>query len=121
MELPPIISLDDHVMEPPDLFQRRLPAKLRDRGPKVVRLPWQWGEGRRQPFVPATSGPETDFWVMGDLYQGIQKGTVCIGMSAAELDDAPMNFADIHPGCYEVKARLADMDRVGIERSLCFP
>ena len=32
-ELPEIISVDDHVMEPKDLWQRELPASLRDRGP----------------------------------------------------------------------------------------
>src|SRR3954449_6421514 len=36
-ELPEIISVDDHVMEPKDLWQRELPASLRDRGPRTVR------------------------------------------------------------------------------------
>ena len=34
-ELPLIISVDDHVLEPKDLWQRELPAHLRDRGPRV--------------------------------------------------------------------------------------
>ena len=37
MEIPRIISVDDHVVEPPDLWSSRLPAKYRDRGPRVVR------------------------------------------------------------------------------------
>ena len=45
--VPWIISVDDHVIEPPDLFQRLLPARFRERGPKVVRLPWQPGGGFR--------------------------------------------------------------------------
>ncbi|MBN8785268.1 MAG: hypothetical protein J0G98_19570, partial [Terrimonas ferruginea] len=32
-----LISVDDHVVEPPDLFEGRLPASLADRAPKVVR------------------------------------------------------------------------------------
>ena len=36
-ELPLIISVDDHIMEPKDLWQRELPASLRGRGPKVSR------------------------------------------------------------------------------------
>ena len=36
-ELPDIISVDDHVVEPPDLWSARLPASCRDRGPRVVR------------------------------------------------------------------------------------
>ena len=30
VEIPPMISVDDHVLEPPDLWQRWLPARWRD-------------------------------------------------------------------------------------------
>lgn len=33
-----IISADDHVEEPRDTWQLRVPAKLRDRAPKVERV-----------------------------------------------------------------------------------
>ena len=36
-ELPKIISVDDHVVEPPHLWETWLPPKFRDRGPKVER------------------------------------------------------------------------------------
>ncbi len=36
MELPRIISVDDHVIEPAHLFDVWLPAKYRDRGPKPL-------------------------------------------------------------------------------------
>ncbi len=32
-----LISVDDHVVEPPDMFDQRLPAKYLDRAPHVVR------------------------------------------------------------------------------------
>ena len=32
-----IISSDDHVFEPPDLWTDRIEAEFRDRGPRVVR------------------------------------------------------------------------------------
>ena len=35
-DLPLIISVDDHVMEPKTLWQEQLPASMRDRGPRVV-------------------------------------------------------------------------------------
>ena len=35
--IPRIVSADDHVVEPPDVFTSRLPAKYRDVGPRVVR------------------------------------------------------------------------------------
>ena len=37
--IPRIVSADDHVVEPPDVFTSRLPAKYRDVGPRVVRAP----------------------------------------------------------------------------------
>ena len=39
IDIPPIISVDDHVVEPPDLWSSRLPAKYRDVGPRVVYKP----------------------------------------------------------------------------------
>ncbi len=42
MALPKIISVDDHVVEPPHVWQTWLPQKWRERGPKVVDK--RWGE-----------------------------------------------------------------------------
>lgn len=39
-DLPGIISVDDHVVEPAHLWQDRLPAAMRDRGPRVERARW---------------------------------------------------------------------------------
>src|SRR5205807_1086464 len=36
-DIPMIISVDDHVVEPPDLWTSRLPKKYLDRGPRVER------------------------------------------------------------------------------------
>ena len=33
--LPMIVSIDDHAMEPPDVWQCCLPVRFRDRGPRV--------------------------------------------------------------------------------------
>ena len=35
--IPPIISVDDHVVEPPDLFEQHLAPEWKDRAPRVVR------------------------------------------------------------------------------------
>ena len=35
--IPKIISVDDHVVEPAHVWERWLPAKYRDRGPRVER------------------------------------------------------------------------------------
>ena len=39
-DLPKIISVDDHVVEPAHLWQERLPAKMREQGPRVERARW---------------------------------------------------------------------------------
>ena len=39
IEIPPIISVDDHVIEPPHVWQSRLPARYADIGPRVVTAP----------------------------------------------------------------------------------
>jgi predicted TIM-barrel fold metal-dependent hydrolase len=129
MDIPPIISVDDHVVEPADLWQRWLPARFREAGPRVVRLPWERAKnmpmsvGPLQSLQPAASGPEADCWVIGDgeIHQFISRSLAAVGLDPANIFRAPINFADMRPGCYEVKSRLADMDVVGIERSLCFP
>ena len=38
-EFPKIISVDDHVVEPPNVWNDRLPAKYHDVGPRIVRAP----------------------------------------------------------------------------------
>lgn len=121
MAIPPIISVDDHVVETPDMFERWLPKKFLDRAPRVERLPYEYVPANRQHFRPAKEGPTADFWKFEDMYQGIIRGMAAVGMDASQITRAPMSFDEMRPGCYDTKERLADMDLVGIERSLCFP
>ena len=40
-DFPKIISVDDHVIEPPNVWQDRLPAKYKEIGPRVgARTRW---------------------------------------------------------------------------------
>jgi predicted TIM-barrel fold metal-dependent hydrolase len=130
--IPKIISVDDHVLEPPDLWQRWLPARFRDAGPRVVRAPWEPtkkaqpdGTGVLRRTVSrhqmASSGPETDFWVYEDLAVAIGKHVAVAGLAAEEVDNDPIAFDEMRPGCYDARARLDDMDLNHTERSLCFP
>lgn len=122
VEIPPIISVDDHVVEPPDLFERWLPSRYHDRAPRVVQLPWRFDPaGRHWPFSPATDGPVADFWAYEDLRVVICGATACAGIPVEQRNRNPVTFAEMRPGYYSVPERLADMDVNGIERSLCFP
>ena len=82
MELPKIISVDDHVIEPPDLWQRWLPERFREAGPRVER---QQGElrlsKRRQFFNESDDGIWADVW----LYEGLGMPLVG-GLASASTD-----------------------------------
>jgi len=100
----PVISVDDHLIEPPDLFEGRLPSRLADRAPRVVEADngqqvWLY-EDRTYPNVGlnAVVGRPRDTWSMD-----------------------PARFDEMRPGCYDIEARIADMDLNGIWASLCFP
>src|SRR5829696_376964 len=34
-----LVSVDDHVVEPPDVFEHHLPAKYKDIAPRIERMP----------------------------------------------------------------------------------
>ncbi|HEU0170641.1 MAG TPA: amidohydrolase, partial [Acidimicrobiales bacterium] len=68
-DLPKIISVDDHVVEPPDLWTKRLPAKYQDIGPRVVRdrakFSFAGGVFSYEKGVP--DGDWCDWWLYDEL------------------------------------------------------
>jgi predicted TIM-barrel fold metal-dependent hydrolase len=99
-----IISVDDHVVEPPHTFEGRLPAALQPRAPRIIETRhghqvWEF-EGKRytQVGMNAVAGrrPET-----------------------VKLE--PFRFDQMRPGCYDVDARVHDMDVNGVWASVNFP
>jgi predicted TIM-barrel fold metal-dependent hydrolase len=123
VELPWVISSDDHVIEPPHLWERWLPARYRERGPRVEAAPTV--EVTRPNgmvvYQRGGDGPIADWWLFEELVTGIPLVTACVGYSPDDYSMRPMRFEQMRAGCYEPKARLADMDEARIERSLCFP
>jgi predicted TIM-barrel fold metal-dependent hydrolase len=120
-DIPRIISVDDHVVEPPDLWQERLPAKFRDRGPRVVRDTARFSfEGGVFSFNRgAADGQPCDFWLYDDLVYPFPRLSAAIGFQ--DLDNVPVTFDEILPGCWKQADRLADMDANHVDASLCFP
>ena len=121
-ELPLIVSVDDHVVEPPHVWQRRLPVRLRDDGPRVVRDSYtvDWVDGN-QVFRKGGDGPATDWWIYEDLAWCHQMLNASAGYDPSEWWMGPIAFDQMRPGCYNVASRLADMDVNHVEASLCFP
>jgi predicted TIM-barrel fold metal-dependent hydrolase len=99
-----IISVDDHLVEPPEMFEGRLPSRLQERAPRVVRTKqghevWEFdGERHSQVGMNAVAGrrPET-------------------------VEVEPFRFDQMRPGCWDVDARVRDMDLNGVWASLSFP
>jgi predicted TIM-barrel fold metal-dependent hydrolase len=97
------ISVDDHLIEPARLWQERVPERMRDIAPRIVR------EG------------ESEFWVYEDR-QIVTTGLNAVaGKSREEFSPEPITYDDMRPGCYEPAARVADMDQGSVLASMLFP
>jgi predicted TIM-barrel fold metal-dependent hydrolase len=123
-ELPKIISVDDHVVEPAHVWERWLPARFHDRGPKVERrgigsIRHVGGGTYEQTFDP--DGPQADCWVFEDLVYIHKRHVAAVGFSRDEMTASPITYDEMRPGCYDPKARVADMEVNWVDGSLCFP
>jgi predicted TIM-barrel fold metal-dependent hydrolase len=120
--IPRIISVDDHVIEPPDLWRRYLPSARRDAGPRVERIKGRVGRTRRHfVFVPDDEGYWADCWIYDDRVMPITSGFAAVCFDREDVDNRAVTFDDLLPGCSQVEARLGDLDRNHTEASLCFP
>ena len=98
-----LISVDDHIVEPPTLFDNASP-RLRELAPK---------------FVHKDDG--TDVW----QYEGAEMPNVGLnavaGKKPEEYGIEPTALADIRRGCWDVAERVQDMNRNGVLASMNFP
>jgi predicted TIM-barrel fold metal-dependent hydrolase len=123
-ELPKIISVDDHVVEPAHTWQSWLPAKFRERGPRIERrgigeIKHVGGGTYQQSFDP--DAPPADCWVFEDLVYIHKRHVAAVGFSRDEMTLTPMTYDEMRPGCYDPKARVEDMEMNWVDGSLCFP
>jgi len=99
-----LISVDDHILEPPNLWVDRVASKDRDRAPHME---------------PDDNGIDT--WVYDGKKFPNSGLSAVVGKSKEEFSPEPLSYSEMRPGCYDSKARLEDMDRSGVLASLCFP
>jgi predicted TIM-barrel fold metal-dependent hydrolase len=98
-----IVSVDDHLVEHPRVWQDRLARKFREAGPHIVeqnsKHMWRY-EGQLYPNIGlnAVAGKPREEWALD-----------------------PVRYEDMLPGCYDPKARIPDMDIDGIQAAVCFP
>jgi predicted TIM-barrel fold metal-dependent hydrolase len=122
--IPKIISVDDHVVEPPHLFSTWLPKKFHDAAPRIERH----GLGELK-FVGGTSyqitydeaGPKADCWIYEDLIVPHKRHVAAVGFDRDDMGLVPITYDEMRPGCYDPQARLEDMDVNWVDASLCFP
>jgi predicted TIM-barrel fold metal-dependent hydrolase len=99
-----LMSVDDHVIEPPDLFDRHLPAKYRDQAPKMHSI--KGGQ---------------DSWVYDDIVLPNIALNAVVGRPPEEYGVEPTAYNQIRKGAYDIKARIEDMNVNGVLSSICFP
>jgi predicted TIM-barrel fold metal-dependent hydrolase len=122
-ELPRFVSLDDHVIEPPDVWASRLPARYRDTGPRVEDLPLGTAilDGGKFKEQPGTDGPLVSYWRYEDLFMSVKRLSTAVGFPGDAVTLGGVRYEEIRPGCYQPGPRLDDMDLNWTEASLCFP
>jgi predicted TIM-barrel fold metal-dependent hydrolase len=98
-----LISVDDHIIEHPQVWRDRMPAALKERCPQVIET---------------EAGMEWTF-------DGHRSSTIGLNAVAGkpweERNIDPARYEDMRRGCYDVHARVADMDIDGVQAQLCFP
>jgi predicted TIM-barrel fold metal-dependent hydrolase len=124
VEVPKIISVDDHVVEPAHLWETWLPAKFRERGPHAERrgigtMRHIGGGAYEQTFDD--DGPQADCWVYEDLVYINKRHVAAVGFDRDDMTMSPITYDEMRPGCYEPKARLDDMTMNWVDASLSFP
>jgi predicted TIM-barrel fold metal-dependent hydrolase len=118
--IPRIISVDDHVVEPPDLWTSRLPKKFLDRGPRVVREKGKYAGAEGFTWqAPAEDGEWADVWYYDDLVSPFSRLSAAIGLG--DLGFGVTTFDEIRPGAWKRDERLADMAANHMDASVCFP
>lgn len=119
-----LISVDDHLVEPPDMFEDREPAKFAGRFPKVVTLEpgktYSRGNAGLPPLEVHREGRQA--WSYeGNLFLQVGLNAVVGYKDLKQLESEPTAYAEMRPGCYDIEARIRDMDIGGIWASVNFP
>jgi predicted TIM-barrel fold metal-dependent hydrolase len=99
-----LVSVDDHVIEPPTMFDAHIPEKYRDQAPRVKEDEsgaqyWEY-EGNRAPNMGLNA---------------------VAGCPPEEYGLNPLRFDQMRPGCYDITERINDMNANGVLGSMNFP
>src|SRR5947199_3278732 len=104
LDLDWIVSVDDHVIEPANVWMDRLPSKYKDVAPRIIK---------------ESDGQE--HWVYEDNKMVTGGLGAVAGRRKEDITVEGYPYSEVRPGCYDPVARLEDMDEAGILASLNFP
>src|SRR3954453_19473766 len=90
-----LISVDDHIMEPPAMFAAHVPARYRDEAPRVI------------------SDEKSERWWYGER-EGRNLGLNAVAGKPREMFNVDaQHFEDMRQGCWDVHERVRDMSACG--------
>jgi len=135
MEVPKIVSVDDHVVEPRHVWQTWLPEKYRERGPRVERKRWApflHHPGAKYTNTEDPEGEWGDAWVYEDRLIYVHKKFVAIPVEATPGGDiskfdrttmtmTAVTYDGMRPGCWDPVERVKDFELNWVDGSLPFP
>ncbi|MDQ1496174.1 MAG: hypothetical protein QOG69_2657, partial [Actinomycetota bacterium] len=99
-----LISVDDHICEPADMFDAHVPARYRAHAPRVV-----------------VDDAGSQKWWYGDL-PGRDLGLNAVaGKPREHFNIDASRYAEMRTGCYQVRERVRDMNAGGQLAGLNFP
>ncbi|PXW33967.1 amidohydrolase family protein [Nocardia sp. 348MFTsu5.1] len=93
-----MVSIDDHVVEPADIFEKHFPKSLMEHAPKLTANP-------RNPKVQA--------WLFQDQVVGSSGLNAVVSWPKKEWGMDPTGYAEMRPGVYDMSMRVRDMDANG--------
>ena len=99
-----LISVDDHIIEPPDMFDAHLPERYKADAPRIVRR----DDG-------------ADVWRFGKVEVPNVALNAVAGRPKEEYGVEPQSLEEIRPGCFVVDERVKDMNACGVLASMNFP
>src|SRR5580692_422075 len=92
-----LVSVDDHLVEPRDLFDNHIPDRFRADAPRVI-----------------TDECGADVWTFnGAVIPNIGLNAVA-GRPREEYGVEPTAYDEMRPGCYDIHERIKDMNAGGI-------
>jgi predicted TIM-barrel fold metal-dependent hydrolase len=98
-----LISGDSHINEPPNLWLDRVPAKFKDRAPRMEKF-----DGG-------------DAWVMEGAESPINFGANSNAGLPPEERPQWLPWERVRPGGYDPKARLGEQDQDGVDAEIMYP